>query len=223
MTKILLIEDEINAVEGMHNKLSALGLDVQSVRCAFEAMIKIDTQSFDVILFDLACQPLASFWLMLSQRAFTPVMALAYDNNDEERINAYEQGADDYLPRPFNMRELQLKLTIFSRRFKKTEPKLTLSSIFFDDISCTVQYNNQSLSLTQTEFRLLKYLYDKQGKVVTKQELQRHVLEKEHGKFDRNLDMHVSNTRRKLVSGNLPRELINTVRGQGYSFTFVAA
>ncbi|PKH98100.1 DNA-binding response regulator, partial [Shewanella sp. 11B5] len=72
----------------------------------------------------------------------------------------------------------------------------------------------------QTEYRLFKYLFDRQGEVVTKEELQLRVLHKELGRFDRNLDMHISNTRRKLVKRNLPRELINTVRGQGYSFSF---
>ena len=63
-------------------------------------------------------------------------------------------------------------------------------------------------------------MFEHQGEVVTKAELQQRVLHKKLGRFDRNLDMHISNTRRKLAKGNLPRDLINTVRGQGYSFSF---
>ncbi|MGL5488244.1 MAG: helix-turn-helix domain-containing protein, partial [Shewanella sp.] len=76
-----------------------------------------------------------------------------------------------------------------------------------------------AVELTQTEFRLFKYLFERKGQVITKQELQKSVLQKDLGRFDRNLDMHISNTRRKLANTRLPRTLINTVRGQGYSFT----
>lgn len=74
------------------------------------------------------------------------------------------------------------------------------------------------VALTQTEFKLLKYLFDRKGEVITKQELQKSVLKKDLGQFDRNLDMHISNTRRKLAKICLPKTIINTVRGQGYSF-----
>jgi len=90
--------------------------------------------------------------------------------------------------------------------------------INFDDMSYRITIGTRYVDLTQTEFKLFKYLFERKGQVITKQELQRSVLQKDLGRFDRNLDMHISNTRRKLANISLPRNLINTVRGQGYSF-----
>ncbi|BAJ02026.1 winged helix-turn-helix domain-containing protein [Shewanella violacea] len=92
------------------------------------------------------------------------------------------------------------------------------SEVKFDDTQYCVSIASRRVTLTQTEFKLFKYLFERKGKVITKQELQRSVLHKDLGRFDRNLDMHISNTRRKLADTQLPKTLINTVRGQGYSF-----
>lgn len=94
-----------------------------------------------------------------------------------------------------------------------------ITSFDFDDIEFCVSIDGKKVCLTQTEFKLFKYLFERQGQVITKQELQRNILQKDLGKFDRNLDMHISNTRKKLVETRLPRTLINTVRGQGYCFS----
>ena len=91
--------------------------------------------------------------------------------------------------------------------------------VSFDESSYRITIGHRTVDLTQTEYRVFKYLFERKGQVITKQELQRSVLQKDLGRFDRNLDMHISNTRRKLANTSLPRNLINTVRGQGYSFT----
>jgi two-component system OmpR family response regulator len=145
-------------------------------------------------------------------------------DSEEERIKGYELGADDFLSKPFSVKELLVRIQALIRRInisKGQEPTdLALNKhIQFDETDYTVAIADQQLALTQTEFRLFKYLFERKGQVVTKQELQRRVLKKELGRFDRNLDMHISNTRRKLEQTRLPRSLINTVRGQGYSFS----
>lgn len=91
-------------------------------------------------------------------------------------------------------------------------------NIHFDHHAYRVMITGKELRFTQTEFKLFKYLFDRKGHVIDKKELQRSVLHKELGRYDRNLDMHVSNTRRKLAKIALPKSLINTVRGKGYSF-----
>ncbi|NKF50644.1 response regulator [Shewanella sp. WXL01] len=223
MTDILIIQQSHKNHDGIERDLIALGYQPHIVNNALDALVRIETLALDVVLLDLSVEQMDSLWLLLSQRANVPVIALAHESNDDERLTAFESGADDYLPQPYNLRELQLKFKVLARRFKKDVAHSQPMALFFDDLSYTVRYNDKSSTLTQTEYRLLKYLYDQQGQVVTKAELQRNVLSKDYGKFDRNLDMHVSNTRKKLALGNLPRELINTVRGRGYSFTFVAA
>ncbi|MGB6136438.1 MAG: response regulator transcription factor, partial [Shewanella sp.] len=178
------------------------------------------TLTLEAILLDFAVPKMDSFWLLVARQAPTPIIVIADANNELERINALELGADDYLSQPVNVRELQLRLNILKRRTQMPLNDITEQKIHFDDVNYTVYLEDKPLILTQTEYRLFKYLYERQGAVVTKAELQQRVLHKELGRFDRNLDMHISNTRRKLAKGNLPRDLINTVRGQGYSFSF---
>lgn len=96
-----------------------------------------------------------------------------------------------------------------------------VGEVIFHPSGYSVEIANKKVVLTQTEFGLLKYLAENSGNVVSKVELQRQVLRKELGRFDRNLDMHISNTRRKLANTCLPKSLINTVRGQGYSFAYM--
>ncbi|WP_372871817.1 winged-helix domain-containing protein [Shewanella sp.] len=95
---------------------------------------------------------------------------------------------------------------------------MVYGSVLFDTSRNTVIFGEAELFLTQTEFNLFCYLYNRRGQVVSKPELQCNVLHKDYGQYDRNLDMHISNTRRKLAAAGLPRNLITTIRGRGYSF-----
>ncbi|GGB48589.1 response regulator transcription factor [Shewanella inventionis] len=219
MKHILLIELN-SATNKLFYQLTAQGYCVHHVNNAFDALIKMETLTLDAILLDFAVPKMDSFWLLVARKAPTPVIVIADANNELERINALELGADDYLSHPVNVRELQLRLNVLKRRSQPPLNDTFCEQISFDDTDYTVHLVDKSLVLTQTEYRLFKYLFEHKGKVVTKAELQQRVLHKELGRFDRNLDMHISNTRRKLAQGNLPRELINTVRGQGYSFSF---
>lgn len=219
MKHILLI-DLHSASHELFHQLTAQGYYVHQVNNAFDALIKMETLTLEAILLDFAVPKMDSFWLLIARRAPTPIIVIADVNSELERINALELGADDYLSQPVNVRELQLRLNILKRRTQIPVNDITEQQVRFDDVNYTVHLVDKPLILTQTEYRLFKYLYERQGVVVTKAELQQRVLHKELGRFDRNLDMHISNTRRKLVKGNLPRDLINTVRGQGYSFSF---
>ena len=220
MKRILLIDQQLEIGFDLGAQLTEIGYQVIVVNNAFQALVNIETQLFDVVLVDLSVPKMESFWLLMARKCSTPIITLASENNDFERINALELGADDYLSKPFNLRELQLRLNVIKRRSNLVSNAEKQTMIHFNDPSYSLNCNGNKITLTNTEYRLFKYLYERQGEVVTKQELQLRVLHKPLGKFDRNLDMHISNTRRKLASRNLPRDLINTVRGQGYSFNF---
>ncbi|WP_418356893.1 response regulator transcription factor [Shewanella basaltis] len=219
MKHILIIDLHAQADELFH-QLTAQGYYVHKVNNAFDALVKMETLTLEAILLDFAVPKMDSFWLLVARQTSTPVIVIADVNNELERINALELGADDYLSHPINVRELQLRLNVLKRRSQGSVSDDMRQHVSFDDANYTVNLIDKSLVLTQTEYRLFKYLFEHQGEVVTKAELQQRVLHKKLGRFDRNLDMHISNTRRKLAKGNLPRDLINTVRGQGYSFSF---
>ncbi|MGI2855533.1 response regulator transcription factor [Shewanella algae] len=223
MTKILLVDDDLEFRDLLKETLESEGHYVVAATDGLDALMRLDTFTPDVILLDLMMPKLNGFEMLLARKDKTPVIVISAIDNEEERIKGYELGADDFLSKPFSVKELLVRIQALIRRINICKEQETAELTFnkhiqFDETDHTVAIADQQLCLTQTEFRLFKYLFDRKGQVVTKQELQRRVLKKELGQFDRNLDMHISNTRRKLEQTQLPRSLINTVRGQGYSF-----
>lgn len=223
MTKILLVDDDLEFRDLLKETLESEGHYVVAATDGLDALMRLDTFTPDVILLDLMMPKLNGFEMLLARKDKTPVIVISAIDNEEERIKGYELGADDFLSKPFSVKELLVRIQVLIRRINICKEQETAELTFnkhiqFDETDNTVAIADQQLCLTQTEFRLFKYLFDRKGQVVTKQELQRRVLKKELGQFDRNLDMHISNTRRKLEQTQLPRSLINTVRGQGYSF-----
>ncbi|MCL1068564.1 response regulator transcription factor [Shewanella olleyana] len=219
MKKILLIDQQLTNSLQLCQQMEPMGYDIQIVDNSFNALVELERNEFEVILLDYSVPKMDSFWLLMAKHCQTPVIVLVNNNDDQERIHAFEQGADDYIAAPFNVKELLLRVNVLRRRSEKVVHQSDFDDILFDDVNNTVMLNTQNLKLTQTEYRLFKYLFQRKGEVVTKAELQMRVLHKELGEFDRNLDMHISNTRRKMAKKCLPRELINTVRGKGYCFS----
>ncbi len=223
MKKILLVDDDLVFRELLKQALENEGYQVIAAEDGVMAMMALDTDSVDLILLDLMMPRMNGFDLLLAREDQAPVIVISAIDNEEERIKGYELGADDFLTKPFSMKELLVRMNAIKRRVdlslqKLTKPDYAKVMIEFDETNNLVQIHEQEVNLTQTEFRVLKYLYDRKGQVVTKQELQRSILQKDLGRFDRNLDMHISNTRKKLANTPLQRTAINTVRGQGYSF-----
>jgi DNA-binding response OmpR family regulator len=230
MDKILLIIEELNRAQFFITGLSEQGFKVIWAKSAKDGIAEMTHNEFVAVLFDLdllqdkhnAAHKTHSheFWHARLQHPQLAVVALAYSNSDQECLEALELGADRYLKRPFLIKELQLSINaIHPRAARLDKPKQSPScTISFNELLYTINTQQQTVVLTQTEFGLFKYLFERGGEVVTKEELQLKVLNKPLGRFDRNLDMHISNTRRKLTELSLPREWINTVRGQGYRF-----
>jgi len=225
MSKILLVDDDPLFRTWLADALIAHGHEVECATNGLDGLNRIRAGFADVIMLDLVMPQMNGFEVLKARECSTPVMMLSARDSEDDRIMGYELGADDFLSKPFSIKELIVRLGALERRLHshrimqhKTEHS-QVKSVNFDETSYRITIGNRGVDLTQTEFRLFKYLFDRKGQVITKQELQRSVLQKDLGRFDRNLDMHISNTRRKLAKTSLPRNLINTVRGQGYSFT----
>jgi DNA-binding response OmpR family regulator len=233
MDKVLLIVEELNTAQFFIAGLSEHGIEVIWAKSAKDGIAEMNHCEFVAVLFDLHLlqdkhngtheADNDEFFRGQLQHPQLAVAALAYSNSDQERLDALEFGADMYLKRPFIIKELLLNIDAIHRRAGRLDkPRQSVASptstISFNERHYTINAQQQTLVLTQTEFWLFKYLFERGGEVVTKEELQLKVLNKPLGRFDRNLDMHISNTRRKLTQLSLPREWINTVRGQGYRF-----
>ncbi|RTR38821.1 response regulator transcription factor [Shewanella canadensis] len=224
MSKVLVVDDDLIFRELLKEALECEGHEVVSAENGMEALSILERELPDIILLDIMMPKLDGFGLLAARKDQVPVIVISAIDNEDERIKGYELGADDFLTKPFSIKELLVRMTALQRRVELTraenssELASTSCDIQFDDMQYCVSIASREVVLTQTEFKLFKYLFERKGEVITKQELQRSVLQKDLGRFDRNLDMHISNTRRKLADTQLPKTLINTVRGQGYSF-----
>ncbi|ACK46550.1 two component transcriptional regulator, winged helix family [Shewanella baltica OS223] len=224
MSKILLVDDDPLFSVWLADALGTQGHEVACAMNGVDGLACIESFAPDIIVLDLVMPQMNGFELLKARECSTPVLMISARDNEDDRITGYELGADDFLSKPFSIKELFVRLRALERRLcsrQSQSPQIATVAakvINFDDMSYRITIGTRYVDLTQTEFKLFKYLFERKGQVITKQELQRSVLQKDLGRFDRNLDMHISNTRRKLANISLPRNLINTVRGQGYSF-----
>jgi two-component system response regulator CpxR len=142
-----------------------------------------------------------------------------------ERIVGLESGADDYLPKPFNPRELVARLRAILRRAQGDENEraenISVDDVEISETARTAKLNGEEVILTSVEFDLLKNLLMEAGKVVKKEDLSIRVLDRELSPYDRSLDMHISNLRKKLGNRADGSERIKTVRSVGYIYTLV--
>jgi two-component system response regulator CpxR len=143
---------------------------------------------------------------------------------DVDRIVGLEIGADDYLPKPFNPRELVARIRAILRRTERPEegdrgPDLVrVGDIELDPATRSVKHRGSPVELTSVEFNLLEVLLREAGRVVTRERLVYAVLSRKFSPFDRSIDMHVSKVRKKLGDSESGTEHIKTVRGVGYIF-----
>lgn len=157
-----------------------------------------------------------------------PVIMLTARGDDMERIVGLEIGADDYLPKPFNPRELAARLRAILRRTAPdpeetdgTNEKIDVDGIQLSPASRSVIRDGEDVNLTSVEFGLLHELLKEAGKIVKKDDLSEQVLERELSPYDRSLDMHISNLRKKLGVRADGSERIKTIRSVGYIYTLV--
>jgi two-component system response regulator CpxR len=158
-----------------------------------------------------------------------PVLMLTARGDDVDRIVGLEIGADDYLPKPFNPRELVARIRAILRRAKTDEPRdesrdqaaarsLTVGDVQLDAGTRVVTRGGEMVELTAVEFDLLEKLLRAAGRIITREELSKDVLGRSTSPFDRSIDMHISNLRKKLGHHSGLLERIKTVRGVGYIY-----
>jgi two-component system response regulator CpxR len=158
-----------------------------------------------------------------------PVLLLTARGEDVDRIVGLEIGADDYLPKPFNPRELVARIRAVLRRTKPVKAAdavpevLSIGDVELDPATRSVQRAGQPVDLTSVEFNLLEVLLREAGRVVTRERLVNAVLSRKFMPFDRSIDMHVSKVRRKLGDSEEDGDHIKTIRGVGYMFARPAA
>ena len=215
MSRILVVDDDIELCGLLADVLITEGYSVECVHCGETALKHIEKKPVDLVLLDVMLPKLNGMQVArkICQRFATPILMLTALNDEESMIDGYQSGADQYIGKPFKVPELLTRIKAIFRRVGLEKQR---QSQCFDLIGAASQVSN--LPLTSTEADLLNYLISRESIVVSKAELQIEVLKKELSPFDRNLDMHISNLRRKFVEAGLSKQHIKTIRGKGYSF-----
>ena len=220
--RLLIADDDVELCELLRTYLQREGFDVEVAHDGRTALGAVRAGSTDVLVLDVMMPGMNGLDVLreLRRESMLPVIMLTARGDDVDRILGLELGADDYLPKPCNPRELLARIRAVLRRAATAAvgDTLRVNDLVLDPGRRELRRDGEVLGLTSTEFSVLQRLLADAGRVVEKAELYRSALGREPVRFDRSIDMHVSNLRRKLgdAPGGGPR--IDTVRGIGYQY-----
>ena len=218
---LLLIDDDQELCALMKAFFSQQGIQAQAAhdgKTGLEAALK---GGFDLIVLDIMMPEMGGFEVLRRIRAtsMVPVIMLTARTEQQDRIAGLDAGADDYLPKPFGPAELLARIRAVLRRSRlpaNVRDALELSGIRLDPNTHMVRQNEQEISLTSIEFTILEILMRAAGRVVSRDELAAALYHREATPYERAIDVHVSNLRKKLETRG--QAYILTVRGSGYLF-----
>jgi two-component system response regulator CpxR len=218
--RILLIDDDVELCTLL---VELLTREDYSTECQHEGKRGLDRAlhgGFDLVILDVMLPGLDGFEILRRLRAESrvPVLMLTARGEDLDRIAGLEMGADDYLGKPFNSRELVARIRAILRRLEQPPSQagpLEVNGVRIDPGTRQVSVNGKKVELTTFEFDILELLMRSAGKVISRDDLMEHLYNRKATPYDRSADMHVSHLRKKLETG---QPLIKTIRGAGYQF-----
>ncbi|MDN3678948.1 response regulator [Vibrio tapetis subsp. quintayensis] len=223
MANILLVDDDVELTSLLKDILSYEGFDITEANDGIAGLAAVNNDT-DLILLDNMMPRMNGMEMLkkLREEWQTPVLMLTAKGEEIDRVIGLELGADDYLPKPFSDRELLARIRAILRRTQSiTESDKQTDSLSYQEIVLypgkqEAYYAESLLDLTTTEFALLSHFVAHPGEIITKENLSLDVLGKRLAPFDRAIDMHVSNLRKKLPLRSDDKPRIKTLRGRGY-------
>jgi DNA-binding response OmpR family regulator len=222
MDRVLIVDDDIELCRLLGERLSSEGFTLEAVHDGPRGLERVLSEEHALVILDLMLPGMGGLDVLRRLRIHSPVpvLILTARGEDVDRILGLEIGADDYLPKPFNPRELIARIRAILRRTSRTSAagnSVIVGDIELDPAAREVRMDGTQIDLTSVEFALLETLLRDAGRVVTREQLTETVLGRKLGPFDRVIDVHISNLRKKLnrVHGE---ERIKAVRGSGYLF-----
>ncbi len=221
---ILIIDDDRELCELVGELLHAEGFDVESHHTGVGAVDLAESGRQALVILDVMLPGQNGFEILraLRVRSAVPVILLTARGEDVDRIVGLEIGADDYLPKPFNSRELTARIHAVLRRMQPREqdrlPRLAVGDVTVDPATRTVTKNDATIDFTTVEFDLLHLLLSAAGRVVSREDISQRVVGRAFDPFDRSIDVHIGKVRRKLSDSVDGHERIKTVRGVGFIY-----
>ena len=230
--KILVIDDDHEMADLLHQSLAREGFELSTVQSGEEGVEQSRNKELELILLDVNLPGMNGFEVLrrLRRESDVPVIMLTARGEEVDRIVGLEIGADDYLPKPFSVRELLARMNAILRRAgrervaspaDRNSRELKHGSVSMDLLTRTVRRDGKIVSMTTSEFELLRVLMESAGAPVDRQDLSKSVFDREYSVFDRSIDNLVSALRRKLGATSQGLERIKSIRNVGYMYTDV--
>jgi DNA-binding response OmpR family regulator len=226
--RVLVVDDDLELCQLISQYLERRGFSVEAVQSGGEGVERALSGQHAIVVLDVMLPGITGLEVLRRVRAQSrlPVLMLTAQGNEQDRILGLEMGADDYLPKPFNPRELSARIEAILRR---SAPDLTeirpgsterveVEDVELDKGARIARRAGQPIDLTTVEFDLLETMLRSAGRVLSREEMVRGVLSREFSPYDRSIDTHVSNLRKKLGPRPDGLERIKGVRGIGYLY-----
>jgi two-component system, OmpR family, response regulator CpxR len=219
--QILLIDDDAELCSLLMEFLKREGFSVACEHEGHRGLERALEGGADLVVLDVMLPGMDGFEILrrLRQQSKVPVMMLTARGEDVDRIVGLELGADDYLPKPFNPRELAARIRAILRRYEPRQAsaggRIEVNGVALDPGTREVYAHGRRVELTTFEFDILEMLMRSAGRVLSRDALMENFYNRKATPFDRSIDMHISHLRKKLEAGDT---LIKTIRGVGYQF-----
>ncbi len=226
--RVLIVDDDRELCQMLTEYLDAERFDVKSVHDGSDALTELQNNSFEILILDVMLPGVSGFDLLrkLGASYSTPILMLTARGDDVDRIVGLELGADDYLSKPFNPRELVARIRAVLRRANSRTTRggapdqIVVGPIVLNTGTHQVHVSQKLVPLTGAELRVLELLMRSAGQVISRESMTEQALGRKLVAYDRSIDTHISNLRRKLEleAGRNPE--IKNVRGAGYTLTY---
>jgi len=220
---ILVIEDDKILNQQLTELLISKGYKVEQCFDGESGLVRASSQQHHLILLDVMLPKRDGFSLLnvLRKSCQTPVIMVTAKGAEQEKIQGFSQGADDYVAKPFSSAELLLRIEAILRRshnqvVEKPSQEMSVDGLNINIKTQQVSVSQKVLEFTPIQFKLLWELLLHRGEVLSKAYLYQKVLNKNIGAYDRSLDMHLSRVRKKLNEGNWQGDRLQTSHGKGY-------
>ena len=214
--QILLVEDDASLAAGLKSALSREGFTANHVATGREAILAANAERPDIIVLDLGLPDMDGLDVLTALRQRddpVPVLVLTARDTLDEKIIGLDRGADDYLAKPFDMKELAARLRVFERRLSTASTStIVIGDVELDTSAHAVRISGEKIDLPRREYMLLKTLMESAGKVLTREALETRLYSWGEEVASNALEVHIHHLRKKL-----PESMIRTVRGIGYT------
>ncbi len=218
--KIIMIEDDCELAQLLCDFLKKYDLVVENFDDPFLGISSLNLKDYDLLILDLSLPGLDGLEICkeVRQKSDIPIIISSARSDVDDKIKGLELGADDYLPKPYEPKELYARIMSVLRRYKKkTEYTLKLNKgLVYDEQNCKIYLNNKPLELTRAEFEVLLHMLKKEGCVISRSELIGSSQSLNEESASRSLDVLISRIRTKLAKNSKNKRFIYSIRGVGY-------